>query len=124
MTSTSEKQTSRSPSSLAGKTVLVTGGTGSFGNFIVHRLLSEGVKEVRVFSRDEKKQYDMNVFYAGKKELTFTIGDVRDAESVREAMRGAQVVFHASALKHVSKCETHPSEAIRTNVIGAENVVK
>lgn len=124
MTSTSERQTSRSPSSLAGKTVLVTGGTGSFGNFIVHRLLSEGVKEVRVFSRDEKKQYDMNVFYAGKKELTFAIGDVRDAEAVREAMRGAQVVFHASALKHVSKCETHPSEAIRTNVIGAENVVK
>lgn len=108
----------------AGKTVLVTGGTGSFGNFIVHRLLSLGVREVRVFSRDEKKQYDMNVFYAGKKELSFAIGCVRDRDAVREAMRGVNIVFHASALKHVSKCEVHPSEAIRTNVIGAENVTE
>ncbi|MFT3837811.1 MAG: polysaccharide biosynthesis protein [Myxococcaceae bacterium] len=108
---------------LKGKTILVTGGTGSFGNFIVHRLLGIGVKEVRVFSRDEKKQYDMNVFYAGRKELSFNIGDVRDRDAVREAMRGANVVFHASALKHVSKCETYPAEAIRTNVLGAENVM-
>jgi UDP-N-acetylglucosamine 4,6-dehydratase len=112
------------PTPLSGKTVLVTGGTGSFGNFIVHRLLKEGVKEVRVFSRDEKKQYDMNVFYAGNKQLTFTIGDVRDLPAVREAVHGADFVFHASALKHVSKCETHPDEAIKTNVIGAENIVQ
>lgn len=115
--------TSAPATTLANKTVLVTGGTGSFGNFIVHRLLSLGVKEVRVFSRDEKKQYDMNVFYAGNKQLQFHIGDVRTRDAVREAIRGAQVVFHASALKHVSKCETHPSEAIATNVTGAQNVV-
>ncbi|MBK7864644.1 MAG: polysaccharide biosynthesis protein [Archangiaceae bacterium] len=99
------------------------GGTGSFGNFIVHRMLNAGAAEVRVFSRDEKKQYDMNVFYAGRKELTFVIGDVRSRDALREAVRGVNVVFHASALKHVSKCETHPSEAIQTNVLGAQNVV-
>lgn len=116
--------TSTPDQALAGKTVLVTGGTGSFGNFIVHRLLGEAVREVRVFSRDEKKQYDMNVFYAGKKELRFIIGDVRDRHALREAMSGVDIVFHASALKHVSKCESFPSEAVRTNVLGAENVVQ
>lgn len=109
---------------LTDKKVLVTGGTGSFGNFIVHRLLTEGVREVRVFSRDEKKQYDMNVFYSGRPQLTFSIGDVRDTEAVLEAAQGVDFVFHASALKHVSKCETHPEEAIKTNVLGAENVVR
>lgn len=105
------------------KTVLVTGGTGSFGNFVVRRLLGSGVKEVRVLSRDEKKQYDMRVFYQGRKDLTFVIGDVRNPEVVNEAMAGVDIVFHAAALKQVPTCEYHPHEAIRTNVLGAENLV-
>ncbi len=105
------------------KNVLVTGGTGSFGNFIVHRLLERGAKEVRVLSRDEKKQYDMRVFYQGRPDLTFVIGDVRNRETVDEAMEGIDVVFHAAALKQVPTCERFPMEAMRTNVLGAENVV-
>lgn len=105
------------------KTVLVTGGTGSFGNFVVRRLLDAGVREVRVLSRDEKKQYDMRVFYRGRRNLAFTIGDVRDREAVDEAMDGVNIVFHAAALKQVPTCEYHPVEAIRTNVLGAENLV-
>ena len=106
------------------KSVLVTGGTGSFGNFVVRRLLNAGVKEVRVLSRDEKKQYDMRVFYQGRPDLTFVIGDVRHREVVHEAMCGIDVVFHAAALKQVPTCERHPQEAIRTNVLGAENLVE
>jgi UDP-glucose 4-epimerase len=106
------------------KTVLVTGGTGSFGNFIVRRLLVNGVKEVRVLSRDEKKQYDMRVFYQGRKNLSFIIGDVRNPAIVDEAMQGVDLVFHAAALKQVPTCEHHPHEAIRTNVLGAENLVE
>ena len=106
------------------KTVLVTGGTGSFGNFVVRRLLNAGVKEVRVLSRDEKKQYDMRVFYQGRKDLTFVIGDVRQREVVDEAMEGVQVVFHAAALKQVPTCEQHPMQAVHTNVLGAENLVE
>ncbi len=105
------------------KTVLVTGGTGSFGNFVVRRLLNAGVKEVRVLSRDEKKQYDMRVFYRGRPDLTFVIGDVRNADACDEAMAGVDMVFHAAALKQVPTCENHPHEAIRTNVLGAENLV-
>ncbi|HMM77645.1 MAG TPA: polysaccharide biosynthesis protein [Gammaproteobacteria bacterium] len=105
------------------KTVLVTGGTGSFGNFVVRRLLNAGVREVRVLSRDEKKQYDMRVFYQGRKDLSFVIGDVRHREVVDEAMNGVDIVFHAAALKQVPTCEQHPGEAIRTNVLGAENLV-
>ncbi|MCC7122236.1 MAG: polysaccharide biosynthesis protein, partial [Gammaproteobacteria bacterium] len=105
------------------KTVLVTGGTGSFGNFVVRRLLNAGVREVRVLSRDEKKQYDMRVFYQGRKDLSFVIGDVRNRDVVDEAMCGVDVVFHAAALKQVPACEQHPGEAIRTNVLGAENLV-
>ncbi|MBI4696192.1 MAG: polysaccharide biosynthesis protein [Gammaproteobacteria bacterium] len=105
------------------KSVLVTGGTGSFGNFVVRRLLNAGVKEVRVLSRDEKKQYDMRVFYQGRSDLTFVIGDVRNAEVVHEAMAGIDMVFHAAALKQVPTCERHPHEAVRTNVLGAENLV-
>lgn len=105
------------------KTVLVTGGTGSFGNFVVRRLLNAGVREVRVLSRDEKKQYDMRVFYQGRKDLTFVIGDIRNREVVDEAMHGIDIVFHAAALKQVPTCEQHPMEAIRTNVLGAENLV-
>ena len=108
----------------ANKTVLVTGGTGSFGNFVVRRLLNAGVREVRVLSRDEKKQYDMRVFYQGRKDLSFVIGDIRQRDVVDEAMNGVDVVFHAAALKQVPTCEQHPSEAIRTNVLGAENLVE
>ncbi|MSQ67326.1 MAG: NAD-dependent epimerase/dehydratase family protein [Gammaproteobacteria bacterium] len=106
------------------KTVLVTGGTGSFGNFVVRRLLNAGVREVRVLSRDEKKQYDMRVFYQGRKDLTFVIGDIRNREVVDEAMQGIDIVFHAAALKQVPTCEQHPMEAVRTNVLGAENLVE
>lgn len=105
------------------KTVLVTGGTGSFGNFVVRRLLNAGVREVRVLSRDEKKQYDMRVFYQGRKDLSFVIGDIRNRDVVDEAMCGVDYVFHAAALKQVPTCEQHPGEAIRTNVLGAENLV-
>ena len=105
------------------KSVLVTGGTGSFGNFVVRRLLNAGVKEVRVLSRDEKKQYDMKVFYQGRKDLTFVIGDIRNREVVDEAMFGIDIVFHAAALKQVPTCEQHPMEAVRTNVLGAENLI-
>ena len=109
--------------SLVGKRVLVTGGTGSFGNFVVRRLLDLGAAEVRVYSRDEKKQYDMRVFYGARKDLTFVIGDVRDPGRIDEAMTGIQAVFHAAALKQVPTCEHHPHEAVRTNVLGAENLV-
>jgi UDP-glucose 4-epimerase len=105
------------------KTILVTGGTGSFGNFIVHRLLQLGTREVRVLSRDEKKQYDMRVLHGGRRDLTFVIGDIRNRDSVDEAMHGVDIVFQAAALKQVPTCEYHPMEAVRTNVLGADNVV-
>jgi UDP-glucose 4-epimerase len=105
------------------KSVLVSGGTGSFGNFIVRRLLELGAKEVRVLSRDEKKQHDMRVFYRGRTNLNFVIGDVRNANCLDEAMSGIDIMFHAAALKQVPACENFPSEAINTNVIGAQNVV-
>lgn len=105
------------------KTVLVTGGTGSFGNFIVRRLLDSGTKEVRVLSRDEKKQYDMKVFYQNRPDLRFVIGDVRNNHGLDEAMQGVNLVFHAAALKQVPTCEHFPSEAIQTNVLGSENLV-
>lgn len=103
---------------------LVTGGTGSFGNFVVHRLLDAGAREVRVLSRDEKKQYDMRVFYGDRPELTTLIGDIRDYQSVLEATEGVDVVIQAAALKQVPTCERFPMEAVRTNVLGAENVVR
>ena len=110
-------------SAFQGKRILVTGGTGSFGNFIVRRLLDAGAGEVRVLSRDEKKQYDMRVFYQGRSDLTFVIGDVRNRASLGEAMKGIELVFHAAALKQVPTCEHFPEEALRTNVEGAANVV-
>jgi UDP-glucose 4-epimerase len=110
-------------STFKGKKILVTGGTGSFGNFIVRRLLDSGADEVRVLSRDEKKQYDMRVFYQGRSDLSFIIGDVRNRAALGEAMSGIQLVFHAAALKQVPTCEYFPEEALRTNVEGAANVV-
>jgi len=107
---------------LAGATLLVTGGTGSFGNAVVNRLLNSGIRQIRVFSRDEKKQEDMRIAL-GDDRVKFYIGDVRDFSSVNDAMRGVDYVFHAAALKQVPSCEFYPLEAVRTNVLGAENVL-
>ena len=104
------------------KTLLVTGGTGSFGGAVVKRALAEGAAEVRVFSRDEKKQDDMRHAVPDPR-LSFHIGDVRDYDSVAEAFRGVELVFHAAALKQVPSCEFFPMEAVRSNVLGAENVL-
>lgn len=107
----------------SGKKVLVTGGTGSFGNFIVRRLLTLGAQEVRVMSRDEKKQYDMRTFYENRPDLTFAIGDIRDRRAVDDAMEGIDIVIQAAALKQVPTCERFPLEAIQTNTLGVANVV-
>ncbi len=106
-----------------GKTLLITGGTGSFGNAVLRRILDSYIEEVRVFSRDEKKQDDMRKRYNSAK-LKFYIGDVRDARSVLQAMRGVDYVFHAAALKQVPSCEFHPMQAVHTNVLGTENVLE
>jgi UDP-N-acetylglucosamine 4,6-dehydratase len=106
-----------------GATLLITGGTGSFGNAVLRRLLESGLQEVRILSRDEKKQDDMRKRYANAK-LKFYIGDVRDAQSVTNAVRGADFIFHAAALKQVPSCEFHPLEAVKTNVLGTENVLE
>lgn len=106
-----------------GKTLLITGGTGSFGNAVLKRFLQTGIQEIRIFSRDEKKQDDMRKRYNSAK-LKFYIGDVRDARSVEQAMRGVDYVFHAAALKQVPSCEFHPMQAVRTNVLGTENVLE
>jgi len=105
------------------KTLLVTGGTGSFGNAVLQRFLHSDLREIRVFSRDEKKQEDMRIALRSDK-VKFYIGDVRDYESVSDAMRGVDYVFHAAALKQVPSCEFYPMEALRTNVLGADNVVR
>lgn len=105
------------------KTLLITGGTGSFGNAVLRRFLTSDLREIRIFSRDEKKQDDMRKRYAHPK-LKFYIGDVRDIRSVAAAMRGVDYVFHAAALKQVPSCEFHPMEAVRTNVLGTENVLE
>jgi UDP-N-acetylglucosamine 4,6-dehydratase len=106
-----------------GKVLLITGGTGSFGNAVLKRFLDTGIAEIRIFSRDEKKQDDMRKRYNHPK-LKFYIGDVRDARSVAGAMRGVDFVFHAAALKQVPSCEFHPMQAVRTNVMGTENVLE
>lgn len=103
--------------------LLITGGTGSFGNAILRRFLDSELAEIRVFSRDEKKQDDMRKRYAHPK-LKFYIGDVRDGRSVAAAMRGVDFVFHAAALKQVPSCEFHPMQAVMTNVMGTENVLE
>lgn len=105
-----------------GKTLLITGGTGSFGNAVLRRFLDSEIKEVRIFSRDEKKQDDMRHGLQNPK-VKFYIGDVRDKRSVDAAMAGVDYVFHAAALKQVPSCEFFPMQAVRTNVIGAENVL-
>lgn len=105
------------------KVLLVTGGTGSFGNAVLWRFLGSDFAEIRVFSRDEKKQEDMRLALRDDR-VKFYIGDVRDYDSVDDAMRGVDFVFHAAALKQVPSCEFYPMEALRTNVIGAENVMR
>lgn len=104
------------------RTLLITGGTGSFGNAVLRRFLNTAVKEIRIFSRDEKKQEDMRIELNNEK-LKFFIGDVRNYDSIREAMTGVDYVFHAAALKQVPSCEFYPMEALRTNVLGTENVL-
>ncbi|NMJ41490.1 SDR family NAD(P)-dependent oxidoreductase [Roseomonas sp. JC162] len=107
---------------LSHRKVLVTGGTGSFGQAVVRRFLAAGAGEIRIFSRDEKKQEDMRRHFADRR-LKYLLGDVRDYASVRESMHEVDLVFHAAALKQVPSCEFHPMEAVRTNVMGTENVI-
>lgn len=112
----------------AGKTLMITGGTGSFGNAVLKRFLRTDIGEIRIFSRDEKKQDDMRHEYQAKypdvaHKIKFYIGDVRSLESVRAAMPGTDYIFHAAALKQVPSCEFFPMEAVRTNVIGTDNVL-
>jgi UDP-N-acetylglucosamine 4,6-dehydratase len=109
--------------SIEGKTLLITGGTGSFGGALVKRLIGTDIKEIRVFSRDEKKQEDMRLELKTSR-VKFYIGDVRNYDSISEAMIGVDYVFHAAALKQVPSCEFHPMEAFLTNVVGADNVAK
>lgn len=109
-------------SPFGGKTLLITGGTGSFGNAVLSRFLDSDIREIRVFSRDEKKQDDMRVALKNDK-VKFYIGDVRDYRSVFDAVEGVDYVFHAAALKQVPSCEFYPMEAVKTNVVGTENVL-
>ena len=104
------------------KVLLIAGGTGSFGNAVLRRFLTTSIKEIRIFSRDELKQDDMRKFYNNDK-LKFYIGDVRDKNSIDDAMRGVDYVFHAAALKQVPSCEFYPMQAVKTNVIGTENLL-
>jgi UDP-N-acetylglucosamine 4,6-dehydratase/5-epimerase len=104
------------------KTLLITGGTGSFGNAVVKKFLSSEIKEIRIFSRDEKKQHDMRISYNNSK-LKFYIGDVRDFQSILEATKDVDYVFHSAALKQVPSCEFYPIQAVKTNILGTENVL-
>ncbi|ELA8076927.1 polysaccharide biosynthesis protein [Vibrio alginolyticus] len=106
-----------------GKVLMITGGTGSFGNAVLDRFLDSEIEEIRIFSRDEKKQEDMRIKYKSDK-LNFVIGDIRDFDSINNAMRGVDYLFHAAALKQVPSCEFYPMEAIKTNILGAENVLE
>ena len=106
-----------------GKVLMITGGTGSFGNTVLKRFLSTEVREIRIFSRDEKKQEEMRIALNNRK-LKFYVGDVRDYDSIYQAIKGVDYVFHAAALKQVPSCEFYPLEAVRTNVLGSENVME
>ena len=115
-------------SNFKNKTLLITGGTGSFGNAVLNRFLATDIGEIRIFSRDEKKQDDMRHEFQAKmpelaEKITFYIGDVRDLQSVKNAMHGVDYIFHAAALKQVPSCEFFPIEAVKTNVLGTENVL-
>ena len=105
------------------KVLMITGGTGSFGNAVLKHFLNSDLKEIRIFSRDEKKQEDMRIEYKNDR-LNFIIGNVRDFDSINNAMLGVDYVFHAAALKQVPSCEFYPMQAIRTNLYGAENVLE
>lgn len=105
------------------KVLLITGGTGSFGNAVLERFLDTSIKEIRIFSRDEKKQEDMRIKYKNDK-IKFYIGDVRDYRSVEDAMTGVDYIFHAAALKQVPSCEFFPIQAVKTNILGTENVLE
>ena len=96
--------------------LLITGGTGSFGNAVLQKFLNSGIKEIRIFSRDEKKQDDMRMEYKSEK-IKYYVGDVRNFDSIRQAMKGVDFVFHAAALKQVPSCEFYPLEAVRTNIL-------
>jgi UDP-glucose 4-epimerase len=104
------------------KTLMITGGTGSFGNAVLKRFLETGVKEIRIFSRDEKKQDDMRKLYNNDK-IKFHLGDVRDIQSIKNAIHGVDYIFHAAALKQVPSCEFFPMQAVQTNVLGTENLL-
>ena len=104
------------------KVLMITGGTGSFGNAVLRRFLDTDISEIRIFSRDEKKQEDMRIAF-GNSKIKFYIGDVRNYDSINDCMHGVDYVFHAAALKQVPSCEFYPMEAVRTNVLGAENVL-
>jgi UDP-glucose 4-epimerase len=110
-------------SMFANKSLLLSGGTGSFGNAVLRRLLDSDLREIRIFSRDEKKQDDMRKHY-GNPKLKFYIGDVRDYRSLSNVVRGVDFIFHAAALKQVPSCEFHPLEAVKTNVLGTENILE
>lgn len=105
------------------KRLLITGGTGSFGNAVLKHFLNTDIKEIRIFSRDEKKQEDMRIAYKNEK-INFILGDVRDFDSINNAMRGVDFVFQAAALKQVPSCEFYPMQAVRTNILGSENVLE
>ena len=105
------------------KTLMITGGTGSFGNAVLNHFINSEIQEIRIFSRDEKKQEDLRIEYKSSK-LNFIIGDVRDFDSINSAMRGVDFVFQAAALKQVPSCEFYPLQAVKTNILGSENVLE
>lgn len=117
-----KEHANKDTSILSGKVLLITGGTGSFGHAVVDRFLQTDIKEIRILSRDEKKQDDMRKAYNNDK-LKFYIGDVRDYNSIKDAFKGVDYVFHAAALKQVPSCEFYPMEAVKTNVLGSNNVI-